>query len=141
MNFTANFAFDNLSDSARQGIRKAIVSRGMRAGLLKKSPPASHTLGYPAWMAIMGELNSQRVSIYGLMGMNEHQKDVYLEVSKYAEMMHICVNETLQNPYEFNLYHYEEYQEAESKLSAEFKIYGRNPKQLSLFEEGVSNDG
>jgi len=134
MNFTANFAFDRLSDGARQGIKEAICSCGMRTGLLKLQAPAHHTLGYPAWMAIIGELNTRRVSIYGLMEMNEHQKEVFIEVGKYAETMHICVNTTLQNPYEFNLFHYEEYQEAESKLSADFKIYGRNPKQLKLFE-------
>ena len=78
--FTNNFLFDKLSDSARQGIREAICSQGSRAGLLKKTPPASESLGYPAWYAIVGELNTQRVSIYGLMGMNEHQRDVYLEV-------------------------------------------------------------
>lgn len=106
MDFTNNFAFDNLTPESQDAIRRAICSRGMRKGKLKQVAPLTYMPEYAAWMAIMGELNSARVSIYGVMGMTEEQKDIFIEVGQYAEFMHVCVNETLQNPFEFNLYHY-----------------------------------
>ena len=132
MNFTANFAFDRLSDGARQGIKEAICSRGHRKGLLKLNPPASNTFAYSAWMGIMLHLNGGRVAIWGIMNMSERQKEVFVEVDKYASTMHHVVNETLQHPFDFNTYHYQHVID-DAPTAEECRIYGRDAKQLTLF--------
>lgn len=134
INFTDNFMFDSLDADVRAAIKGAICSRGQRKGLLKKSPPAHNTHAYAAWQGIMLSLNKQRISMGGLIMMDDRQREIFDEVDKYATTLYHCVNETLQNPFEFNLYHYAEYQEAAEKVEAESRIYGRNAKQLKLFK-------
>lgn len=107
MQFTNNFASDKLSLEALEALKRAISTRGKRKGLLKSTAPKTTDLGYIGWQAIMAELCPARCSIGGLMFLDAHDQVIFWECERYCAQFHNWINENLQRPLEFNLYHME----------------------------------
>jgi hypothetical protein len=70
-----------LSDTARDALQGALVSRGPRKGLLLSSAPPSQTLAYAAWQGAMLACNPYKASIAALLFMTPEQRAIQAEIT------------------------------------------------------------
>lgn len=85
----------------------AIVTRGKRKGLIKKSAPKSNTIDWAVWQSLITTIAPVRASIFGLSFMSKDQSEVFKKVEdmqKQDSTFTMAANALLQNPLEFNLY-------------------------------------
>jgi hypothetical protein len=78
-----------ISDTAKQAMCDALVSRGPKKGLLRAKPPRADSLGYAAWQAAQLISNPFKVSMIGQILMSEQQHAVYLELVEVLESLKI----------------------------------------------------
>jgi hypothetical protein len=69
-----------ISDKAALALKAAVTTRGRHKGLLLAKAPKSDTLAYAAWQAAQFCCNPFKVSIVGIMFLNDEQREVYEEV-------------------------------------------------------------
>ncbi len=69
-----------LSQPAALAVADATVSRGSNYGALKKKMPPLHTNAAAAWNAIKLWSDPHRVSMWGMLSMNDEQRQIFDEV-------------------------------------------------------------
>lgn len=78
-----------ISDNAARALQSAVTSKGRNKGLLLAKAPPSRSLAYAAWQAAQMCCNPYKVSIAGLMFMNDEQRAIYDEILAIFEGLNI----------------------------------------------------
>jgi len=75
--------FKTLSSEARQAIDATLATKGPYKGRIARKAPRATTLAYAARQALLMRINPFKVSIGGIMFMDEQQKLIYAEITKW----------------------------------------------------------
>lgn len=95
-----------LSATAKAEVVNALCQQGNRKGLIKKSCPAYGRLGFLGWNAIMMNIQPVRCRMWSLMCLDETERGLFNELEAWATKHADYLNQHLQRPFEFNLYHW-----------------------------------
>jgi len=120
-----------LPDHLQDEVWHAICSRGNREGKLLKNPPALHKKGNVAWHAIMMNIAPQRAGVWHYFCYSVMEKEAYTEIEHWACKYMPIINDRLQSPCEFNLFHLQRSNNDDGK-----PYENRCRHTLNMFEEG-----
>ena len=76
--------FETLSSEARQAIESALATKGPYRGRIARKAPRATTLAYAARQALLMRINPFKVSVGGIIFLDENQKRIYAEVDQWT---------------------------------------------------------
>ena len=93
----------NLTDAQRAALLGALVTRGPRKGLVKKTPPKDAS-ARGAWRALMSVLSVQRMGAWSLVFADDDERNMYDQLDAWSDTWRYVINAKGQRPLEFNLW-------------------------------------